>query len=196
LRDAFKRAQVDYAREHSTAKELRERLSKIATAARRYAKSKDLKWADVLLGHLDDERNAAQIIRQKLEISGPEWIGFKKELRNVFARHAAPDSSINVARQIAEIEIGALAPKSGLFPDPTLFQLVAVLAPVWTEITGRTAAPVSVDAIGDIKVFHFARWLDGMFGLLDLPLPPDGRVLDIVRFQKGKNPAPVTVQKD
>jgi hypothetical protein len=196
LREAFKRAQVDYKREHSTATELRERLSTVATAARRYAKSGELKWADILLGYLDNDRNAAQIIRQKIEISGLEWIGFKKELRNVYATRAAPDSSIDVALRIAALEIGALVPKSGPFPDPALVPLVAVLAPVWMEITGRTAAQVSADATGDIKLFPFARWLEGMLGLLDLPLPPDGRVLNIVRFQKGKNPAPVTVQKD
>ena len=196
LREAFKRAQVDFAREHPTPTELRERLSKVATAARRYAKSGDLKWADMLLGYLDDDRDAAQKIRQKIEISGLEWIGFKKELRDVYARHASSDKSIGVARQIAAIEIGALVPQSGPWPDPALFALVLILAPVWTEITGRTAAPVSADATGDKKVFPFARWLEGMLGLLDLPLPPDGRVLDIVRFQKGKNPAPVTARKD
>ena len=191
LRYAFDRYRVDFGRVHPTATELRESLLRIGVAAQRYAMAGDMKWADRLLGYLDGGSNAATLIRREIGISGPDWLGFKRQLRAVYAVHAAPRESIDVARRIAGIDTEKYAPERGPWRDPALFRLVSVLAPLWEEITGRTAAQSTVDRIEESKEFRFAAWLAEMHALIGVPNPPAGRVLDIVLRQEKENPASV-----
>ena len=72
-----------------------------------------------------------------------------------------------------------------------MLALVAVVAPIWREVTGRTAALTAADKVGDRKQSYFAKWLAETHVLMGLPRPPEGSVLDIVLAQKRENPAPV-----
>ncbi len=191
LRQAFKRYRIDAAQAHPTATELRESLHRIRTAARRYASEGDLHWADKLLERLETDKNAEKIVRQSLWTADLDWLGFKGELRAVYAVHATPARSMEVAKRIAEIDIEELAPDSGPWRDPALFRLVYVLTPLWEEVTGRTAAQSTVDRIQELKEFRFAEWLEEMLALIGRPRPLHGAVLDIVLHQKKENPASV-----
>ncbi len=191
LRDALRRYRIDFGRLHPTATQLRESLLRIRTAARRYAVAGDTKWADRFLGYLDGDSNAATLVRREIGISGPDWLGFKRELQAVYAVHAAPRESIDVAGRIAGIDIEKYAAVRGPWRDPALFRLVSVLAPLWEEVTGRTAAQSTVDRIEELKEFRFATWLAEMHALIGVPNPPAGGVLDIVLRQKKENPASV-----
>ncbi len=194
LREAFKRYRVDCGRHHPTATELRESLQRIRTAARRYASEGDLHRADKLLERLEADKNVEKIIRQSLWTADLNWPGFKRELRDVYAVRATPTGSVDVAKRIAEIDIEELVPEPGPWRDPALFKLVSVVAPIWEEVTDRTAALVSPDN-DDRKRCPFAEWLGSMLELIGQPRPSVGSVVDIVRAQKSENPAPVKAEK-
>jgi hypothetical protein len=191
LRDAFRRYRIDLGRLHPTATQFRESLLRIKTAARRYAVAGDIKWADRFLSYLDGDLNAATLVRREIGISGLDWLEFKRELQAVYAVHAAPRESKDVARRIAGIDIDKHDAERGPWRDPALFRLVSVLAPVWEEVTGRTAAQSTVDRIEELKEFRFAMWLAEMHALIGVPNPPAGRALDVVLRQKKENPASV-----
>jgi hypothetical protein len=115
---------------------------------------------------------------------GHNWIQFKKDLRDVYARGAQPDVCITVACDLANLDVNTLAPGPGRWPDPGLAQLVTGLAPVWEKVTGRTAKVVSVDKECSRKACQFADWLGTMHEIMGLSRPPVGRILDIVRARK------------
>ena len=143
------------------------------------------------LSYLDGDSNAATLVRREIGISGLDWLEFKRELQAVYAMRAAPRETKDVARRIAGIDIDKYDAERGPWRDPALFRLVSVLAPVWEEVTGRTAAQSTVDRIEELKEFRFAMWLAEMHALIGVPNPPAGRVLDVVLRQKKENPASV-----
>lgn len=91
------------------------------------------------------------------------------------------------AKVLADLDLEALVPVSGRFPDPALAHLVAALVPVWEKVTGRTAGLVSIDNEGDKKKCPVADWLGEMHDFLRVPSPPAGRVVDIVRSDLKKS---------
>jgi hypothetical protein len=191
LREAFRRYLRDCGRYHPTATELRKSLNEIATAAARFAASGKRNSADKLLKHLESDRNAETIVRRAIWSHDLDWPGFKTELRNLYATGGLAENSFDVASRIAGIDVVSLVPESGSWRDPALFRLVSVLAPLWEEITGRTAAQSTADRIEDLKEFRFATWLAEMHAVIGVPNPPAGGVLDIVLRQKKENPASV-----
>jgi hypothetical protein len=195
LREAFRFYQVDCRRSHPTATQLRENLGAVLIAAKRYLASGKASWADKLLDRLDSDKNTEANVRREIGIDGSTWIGFKRELREFCARRIRLQASLGVAADIAGIDIDSLVSESGRWHDPALFRLVAVVAPIWTEVTGRTAALVSPDN-DDRKLCRFAEWLGSMLELIGQPRPSVGSVVDIVRAQKSENPAPVKAEKN
>lgn len=67
------------------------------------------------------------------------------------------------------------------WPDPELFRLIQAIAPIWTEITGRSLKLVSVDAECSRKRSPFATAVRASFRYIGLQPPPLGRINDIVR---------------
>jgi hypothetical protein len=192
LRDAFRRYRVDCAQGHPTATELRKDVAEVVRAARNFIKTPSLELADKLLDRLELDWNTQAAVRKWLGVR-PLWSRYKRELRNLYAKCALPGKpALCTLIQIARIDPKNLAPEPGSWRDPVLFRLVFVLAPLWEEVTGRTAAQ-SKDRIEQSKEFPFAEWLEDMHRLIGFEPPPRGRVLDIVLFQK--NPASVRGEK-
>ena len=105
---------------------------------------------------------------------------------------AVADPVWSGALRVALFDVAMVAPESGRWPNPALFRLVSVLAPLWEEVTGRAAAQ-STDRIEQSKEFPFAEWLEDMHRLIGFGAPPHGRVLDVALFQK--SPASVRSEK-
>jgi hypothetical protein len=203
LRDAFRRYRVDCGTCQPTATELRKSVSGIVKAAQRFVASPTWELADELLTRLEFNRNVETVIRQGLKISRAEWVLFKREMRRQIAVSALPgewpaaiaersDRLAVMVVRIALLDVATLTPESGRWPDPALYRLVFVLAPLWEEVTGRTAAQ-STDRIEQSKEFPFAEWLEDTHRLIGFGAPPRGRVLDVVLFQK--SPASVRSEK-
>jgi len=185
LRFAFKIYRIDCARPAPTGTERQKTLGAIKSAARRFADSGKPLWADRLLTALDTpDLDARRLAYRALQAKGYPPIEVKRMLVDVYARHASPDACLLPARALADIEIAELSPTGGRFPDPGLAKLVTALIPVWERVTGRTAGLTSVDEVGDQKTSRFAAWLCEQCSLLEIELPPVGRVVDIVRFSK------------
>jgi hypothetical protein len=193
-----------------TATEQRRSLSMIKTAARRFIKGPSKAWADKLLNYLEAaDANSRSIINREVIAHGHPsnaLITTKRLLRELFLQSIYPDEAMPtrrdisrasadkiqvfrsrgypVVRLLADMEIDALVPGSGRWPDPALANLVANLQPLWRRITGRTAALISKDKVGELKQCHFADWLGELLERAGLPRPPVGRVVDIVCPQK------------
>jgi len=200
LRDAFQLYLVDRGRYHPTATELRKSVSEIVRLARRFMESFTLDVADILLSALESDRNAETSLRRRLEIPGPEWLHFKRDLRGLYAAHRLPaESSAAIVIKIARLDIGKLVPKSGPWRNPALFRLVSVLAPLWKDVTGRSAGPLSDNWGKDGRQFLFADWLEEMHRLIGSEAPPRGQILDSVRpsgpRRRQKKPPSVKRQK-
>jgi hypothetical protein len=183
LRFAFSRYRIDCRRLQQTPTERRQTIRKIGTAAQRFAKTPNWSWADKLLFNLDTDRSADTIIRRHLGVAGKDWLLFKKGLRDVVAVSAPPNKYLPTVRQLANIDLNALAPLGGRWRDPGLPGLVATLVPIWKRVTGRTAGLVSVGKDCETKKCLFANWLGEMLGKIGIRPPPVGRVVDIVRAE-------------
>jgi hypothetical protein len=118
-----------------------------------------------------------------LGVAGKDWLLFKKGLRDVVAVSAPPNKYLPTVRQLANIDLNALAPLGGRWRDPGLPGLVATLVPIWKRVTGRTAGLVSVGKDCETKKCLFANWLGEMLGKIGIRPPPVGRVVDIVRAE-------------
>jgi hypothetical protein len=200
LRGAFRHYRVDCAQRHPTATELRNSVADIIKTARHFVESPTLDLADQLLERLDMDRNAQETVRQGLGIPGADWIRFKRDLRNLYAIRALPrESSACIAIRITRIDLEKLVPKSGPWRDPALFRLVSVVAPLWKEVTGRAAGPLSDNWGKDGRQFFFAYWLEEMHRLIGFEAPPRGRILDCTRpsgpRRRQKKPPSVPRQK-
>lgn len=200
LRDAFRRYQVDCAQGHPTATELRKRVAEIIKAARRFIESPTPDLADKLLECLELDWNAQAAVRKWLGVRPADWIRFKRELRDLYAKHKLPgESALAVVIRISRIETKKLAPKSGPWRDPALFRLVSVLVPLWREVTGRAAGPLSDNWGKGGRQFLFADWLGEMHRLIGFEAPPRERILDSARpsgpRRRQKKPPSVKRQK-
>ena len=68
--------------------------------------------------------------------------------------------------------------------DPDLALLVRQVAPIWTELTGRSLQRVAFDTAHDDRRHYFAEWLNGIFEDLGLSETPEGRIADVVATYK------------
>jgi hypothetical protein len=202
-----------------TLTERRRELSKIKVAAGRLAEAPQTEfkrgtftgqrpWANRLL----DELNAADIntrviLQRYLSRRGHNWSVLRKTLMRVAtslplearaedskcgAVEAASDYLATV-QDIADLDIDDLVPRKARLPDPALATLVTMLAPMWCRVTGRTAALISANRVGDAKKCPFAEWVNETLKQIGLPAPPVGRVVGVVRpRRKLKKHAPVT----
>jgi hypothetical protein len=210
LRNAFRRYLVDCSQVHPTATELRKSVSAIVKAAQRFVASPTWKLADDLLTRLEINRNVETVIRQGLRISGAEWVLLKREMRRQLAVGVVPgespaavaERSVRIAGLVllmARFDVAMVAPESGRWADPALFRLVSVLAPLWKEVTGRAAGPLSDNWGKEGRQFLFADWLEEMHCLIGFEAPLRGRILDSVRpsgpRRRQKKPPSVKRQK-
>jgi hypothetical protein len=128
-----------------------------------------------------------------LTTKGHEPFHLKRKLRHWTIGSSVDDVTIAATKVLANLDVEALAPVGGRFPDPGLAQLVASLIPVWGKVTRRTAGLISIDKEGEKKKCPFGDWLGEMHDLLGVRRPLVGRVVDIVRLaERSKNPEPVT----
>ena len=192
LRTAFGRYRLDCERMHFTATEARTRLSAIIRAAQNVAASPSWKSLDALLSAVEDDPSIETVLRRHLEIPGDVWLAFKTDvLRKLSADEPAdPDLRARVAVaitanvvRIADLDVRNIVRKSGRWQDPAIVPLVSVLAQVWEEVTGRTAAQ-STDRIDQTKRFPFAAWLEKFFRQIGVEAPKRGQILRIVLHQK------------
>jgi hypothetical protein len=182
LRDAFRRYRVDRAQCPPTATELRRDVSEVVRAAQNFVKTPSFDLADKLLRRLELDGNTQAAVRKWLRVLPADWIRVKRELRDWYAKHALPGEPTRATLiQIALIDPKNLAPESGRWRDPALFRLVSVLVPLWCEVTGRAAGPLSDNWGKDGRQFFFADWLEEMLRLMGFPAPPRERILDSVR---------------
>lgn len=194
LRFIFKIYNIDCANIAPTGTERRKALNKIKITARRLSDDKSWTSAGELLTALDTpDLDARKLVYRQLSAKGHDPLQFKKMLRNWRILSPFADDWLPVLIELATLDVEALVPAGGRFPDPGLATAVANLVPIWKRVTGRTAGPISADRVGDRKKCPFAEWLAEMHGLLGVPQPPVGRVLDIVLIvETQKNPVPVT----
>jgi hypothetical protein len=169
-----------------TATERRKAIGKVKVAAVRFVASEGAwrrAWADKLLDHIAAcDLETVQTLMNEIKPSGCRWTPMKHHLQLVVAVSAwSPDVCLPAVAALAAMDVEALIPKRGRWPDPALANLVAAVAPVWKRVTGRSARPVSKDKEGDVKVHLFAQWLGGLIGKLGVTPPPPGRVADIAR---------------
>jgi hypothetical protein len=203
-----------------TATERRSLLRGIKTAAIRFLKKPDRHWRDRLidqLGATDSNTNNVlyKYISDRTEKPRTALIALKRSLFDLFSSALYPGecppapgvisrvsqdlicaflvNDLPVVRALAGMDLAVLVPKKQrLWPDPALANLVAALVPVWCRVTGRTAALISDDETGETKRSPFAQWLGDLLEEIGEQRPPTGRVVDIVRAGKSKNPAPAT----
>jgi hypothetical protein len=199
-----------------TSTERRRTLGKIKTAAERFLKTSRQLWADKLLDHLDSaDVNTRSILNREIISHGHKsnaLVAMKRELRGLFSPSVYPDEiglapgvvsramkdraesfwigGRSVVQVLANIEIEALVPGSGRWPDPPLANLVAGLEPIWCRVTGRTAALVSDDKELDTTKCPFAEWLGDLLESIGRQRLPVGRVVDIVRSKIEKSGTP------
>jgi hypothetical protein len=189
-------------------------LGKIKNAAAKFIEPKSRKrlWAERLLEYLiesDVHTNKLLYLDVSTHGHGPAGvIALKNQLRELFSRsiypHESPPipgtisqaeldrlvefmlSGFPVVKVLANINIDALVPSSGRWPDPALANLVAGVKPIWRRVTGRTAGLISRDRSGDAKDCPFANWLVGLLEQAKIGRPPLGRIVDIVRPRQRK----------
>lgn len=195
LRWAFRIYRIDCARATPTMTERRKALSRIKKAAELLDLYRNPSAVDDLLTALDTpDFDARKLAYRQLSGKGYKPLQFKNALRHWPKAPRFPESdAFAAARDLADLQIEALAPAGGLFRDPGLANLVLRVVPIWERVTGRTAGPVSVDKEGDKKKCPFADWLAEMHDLLGVPSPRVGRVVVIVRWvDRSEKTAPVT----
>ncbi len=195
IRFAFKIYRIDCASAAPTGTERRKALTKIKTAAARFAGNGGRPAAWALLTALDEaDYDARKLAYKQLAAKGCSARGLTRSLRHWPIVPGSGDRGVvTAASELAGLDVDALAPLRGRFPEPGLAKLVASLIYFWKRVTGRTAALVSVDRDCEKKRCPFADWLAEMHNLLGFAPPPVGRVVDIVRWhERWKNPAPVT----
>ena len=193
LRFAFRIYMIDCASPAPTGTQRRKSLRNITAAAARLISRPNRRTADDLLTALDTpDLDARKVAYSALTAKGYEPLEFKRRLRHWRIAPSTNSSATGAANELASLNVEALAPVGGRFPDSGLARLIASLVPIWTTVTGRTAGLISASN-DDVKTCPLADWLHEMLDLLGLPRPPVGRVVDIVRLiERAKNPAPVT----
>ena len=133
---------------------------------------------------------ALNLAYRVLIANGHEPQRLKRRLRHLTIISSIDRAAIAAgAKVLADLDLEALVPVSGRFPDPALAHLVAALVP-----TGRTAGLVSIDKEGDKKKCPFADWLGEMHDFLRVPSPPAARAVDIVRSDSKKIRHPSTAR--
>jgi hypothetical protein len=185
LRDTFKLYALDCRRSPPTATERRQALRRIKAAAERVVSMPNSATAGHLLTALETpDLDARKLVYRPLTAAGHNPLQFKRRLRHWTIASPADHDVIGSAMVLANLDVEALVPVGGRFPDPSLAHLVTSLIPIWTKITGRTAGLIKADLVGDAKECPFADWLGEMHDLLGAARPPLGRVIDIVRIQR------------
>jgi hypothetical protein len=195
IRRALKIYRIDCASTAPTMTERRKAIARIKNAAGRLATNKSRSAAWDLLTALDTpDLDARKLAYGQLTARGHTPLPLKRTLRHWPTAARLPESgAVAAASDLANLDIDALAPVGGRFPDPGLAKLVVSLVSNWETVTGRTARPVSVDKECERKKCPFADWLAEMHDLLGVPRPPVGRVIDIVRgVERSKHKAPAT----
>jgi hypothetical protein len=194
LRHAFLIYSIDCANNAPTATERRKTLKKIKTTARLLMNDKSRLSAGELLTALDaPDLEARKLAYRQLSARGYQPLQFKKTLRDWRVLSPFPEDCLPALAELAGLDVEALVPAGGRFPDPGLANAVAKLVPIWKEVTGRTAGAISANKECDRKKCPFADWFFEMCARLEIAQPPVGRITDIVRLVEAqKNPAPVT----
>jgi hypothetical protein len=197
LRDTFEIYALDCATAAPTGTERRTALRGIRNSADLLISMPNLRNAYALLDALEThDYDALNLAYGALRTGGykPHWL--KRRLRHWQILSSVDREAIAAAAKVlATLDIEALVPVSGRFPDPGLAHLVASLIPIWKRVTGRTAGLISTNLVSEDaegrKRCPFAEWLDEMHDLLGTPRPSVWRVVDIVKwFERSKNPAP------
>jgi len=213
LRKHVRIYRIDSATPRSTATERRLALKKIKNAAAKFLEPNSRKrlWAERLLDYLiesDVNTNRLLYLYVSTHGHGPDGvIAMKKQLRELFSPSIYPHESrppsgaiseaardrllafmstgLPVVRVLADVNIEALIPSSGRWPDPALANLVARVEPIWRRVTGRTSGPISKDRTGD-KGCPFAEWLVELLDRAKMGRPSTGRIVDVVRPRQRK----------
>jgi len=203
LRSAFRRYVIDCGTIAPTATERRKVLRKIKALATRLAASPNRPNAWALLDALETpDLGARKLAYQALSTRAGLFKGSLRNWRIASPADPAVKSSVRASATVddpavmsgvhalAGLDIEALVPRGGKFPDPALANLVAALVPVWKKVTRRTAGLVQANVEGD-KRCPFANWLGETHDLLRVPRPSVARVIDIVRrVEREKIPHP------
>jgi hypothetical protein len=171
----------------ATATERRKALAKVKVAAARFVASAGASrrsWAVKLLNHIAAcDLETIQTLMKEIKPSGCRFWLMKKHLQLASSALWAwpPDVCLPAVRALAAMDVGIILPKGlrGRWPDPALATLVANMAPVWERVTGRSARPVSKDAVCPEQIHPFAEWLGDMVSRIGADPPPSGRVADI-----------------
>jgi hypothetical protein len=205
LRHALCRYRVERATQIPTPTTRRRMLGRIGVAAERLLKAPATAlrggtfvgqrlWANKLLDALQaPDLSTRMILDRHLRKRGHDWAQLNRSLKNAAVSLPPRSSAAETAppfllalHALADIEVDGLAPTGARFPDPPLVPLVATLAPLWCQVTGRTAGPItelSARVIsGESKRHPFAGWVAEMIGACGMSPPSPGRVGDIVRL--------------
>jgi hypothetical protein len=181
LREAFRKYRKDCATGAMTATEQRKKLYKIKAAARQFRNKKTWEASNELLAALNSS-GVRTLVYMELSRKGHNPVRFNYELvhwTGVFTPF--PKNCLPALNELAALDVKALVPAGGHFPDPALANAVAQLVPIWKKVTGRTAGRTSVECASYRKKNLFADWISEMHGLLGVAPPPKGRVLGIVQ---------------
>lgn len=92
---------------------------------------------------------------------------------------------VPVVRVLAAMNVRTLVSGKGKWANPAQANLIAALQPIWCRVTGRTAGLTAANLEGD-KRCQYAEWLRELLTGHDLPVPPTGTVVDVVRSQNRK----------
>jgi hypothetical protein len=186
LRDAFKMYALDYVQLAPTATERRKTLGRIKNSAERLILIPNLPNAYALLSAMESrDYDALQLAYGALTAKGDmPFHQIKRRLLHwSYLSSVDREAIIAAARTLASLEVDALVPVSGRFPDPPLALLVTALVPVWERVTGREAAGLGTHYKEKLeeKRCLFADWLSEMHALMGLAAPSLWSVIDIVR---------------
>ncbi len=184
LRKAFRRYIIDCSNVALTATEQRKEVNLIKSTARRFLKNRTWELSEELNTTLNTCcGNVRTLVSNELKSKGHNPVQFKYELvhwRGVSTPF--PKDCLPALIELAALDVEALIPAGRRFRDPALANLVAQLVPVWKKVTGRSAGRISLECASYRKKHPFADWISEMHGLLGVPPPPAGRVLDIVEL--------------
>jgi hypothetical protein len=198
LRKRVRIYQIAISTRTTTATERKKALSKIKTAANRFLANPSPTWSERLLNNLEaaDSNTRAVIFRElhRLKFEWKSLVATKRQLRSLIFVAGWPSGAqldratrfvvecAPVVRALAAMDVSILVPGKGKWTNPAQANLVAALQPIWCRVTGRTAGLTAANLEGD-KRCRYAEWLRELLAELDLPAPPTGMVVDVVRSE-------------
>ena len=152
LRDTFEIYMIDCATIAPTATERRKTLMRIKSSAARLVSMPNSATASDLLKALETQDfDALKLAYRALTATGHKPFQIKRRLRQWTIASSVDLVVIEAAKELTNLDIEALVPVGGRFPDPGLAHLVASLIPIWKTVTDRTAGLDSIDKVGEKK---------------------------------------------